>query len=233
MKNDKKINILPEEIIFPHKIEDIKNIRKDLFDEEFNLKKKEFDNIMKSEKPDAINFYDEYRNEKIMNMEQLLTDKINERNNKIPQISNISEINNILENINSTMEEVVELPINNNQQIDKNLKKKVNFNLKEEDDKIPEIKTTIYEEQKSVELPKNENEKNKKNENIKNNPIVTNFLPINEFIKKINEIDILNKKIDNLTYLVEELVKQQTQQQTQQHQQHQQPEIICENGSYI
>jgi hypothetical protein len=233
LKNDKKINILPEEIIFPHKIEDIKNIRKDLFDEEFNLKKKEFDNIMKSEKPDAINFYDEYRNEKIMNMEQLLSDKINERNNKIPQISNISEINNILENMNSTMEEVVELPINNNQQIDKNLKKKVNFNLKEEDDIIPEIKTTIYEEQKSVELPKNEkNEKNKKNENIKNiknNPIVTNFLPINEFIKKINEIDILNKKIDNLTYLVEELVKQQTQQQ----QQTRQPEIICENGSYI
>jgi hypothetical protein len=52
---------------------------------------------------------------------------------------------------------------------------------------------------------------------------------MNEFIKKINEIDILNKKIDNLTYLVEELVKQQTHQQ----QQTRQPEIICENGSYI
>ena len=233
LKNDKKINILSEEIIFPvikYDLEDIKNIKKDLFDEEFNLKKKEFDNIMKTEKPDTINFSDEYKNEKIMNMEQLLSDKINERNNKISQTSNISEINNMLENINSTMEEVVELPISNNQPINKNFKKKVNFNL-EEDNIITEIKTTIYEEQKSIELPKNEqNEKNIKNQNIKNNSIITNFLPMNEFIKKINEIDILNKKIDNLTYLIEELVKTQQLQQTQQIKKQ---EIICENGSHI
>ena len=108
LKNDKKINILPDEINFPHKIEDIKNIKKDLFDEEFNLKKKEFDNIMKTEKPETINFSDEYRNEKIVNMQKLLYDKINERDNEIPQISNMSEINNILENINLKHEDVVE-----------------------------------------------------------------------------------------------------------------------------
>jgi hypothetical protein len=223
LKNDKKINILPDEINFPHKIEDIRNVRKDLFDEEFNLKKKEFDNIMKTEKPDTIKFSDEYSNEKIIDMAKLLSDKINERDNEIPQISNMSEINNILENINLNQEELT-MNINSTIPItsEENTKKKVNFSLKENDEIIPEIKTTIYEEQKSIELPKNENELIKNTTNIKNNSIVTNFLPMNEFIKKINEIDILNKKIDNLTYLVEELVKQQQKQ-----------EIICENGSHI
>ena len=243
LKNDKKINILPDEINFPHKIEDIKNIKKDLFDEEFNLKKKEFDNIMKTEKPETINFSDEYRNEKIVNMQKLLYDKINERDNEIPQISNMSEINNILENINLKHEDVVELPTNINQpinlnspitmEIDKNPKKKVNFNLKEDDEIIFEIKNTTYEEQKSIELPKNENDELMQNmKNIKNNSIITNFLPMNEFIKKINEIDILNKKIDNLTNLVEQLIKLQydTQQQKQQYTTYQQ---MCENETNI
>jgi len=99
LKNDKKINILPDEINFPHKIEDIRNIRKDLFEEEFNLKKMEFDSTMKSEKPNAINFSDDYKNEKIVNMEQLLSNKILERDSQIVKIENVSEINNILENI--------------------------------------------------------------------------------------------------------------------------------------
>jgi hypothetical protein len=212
LKNDqKKINILPDEINFPHKIEDIRNVRKDLFDEEFNLKKKEFDNIMKNEKPDTINFSDEYRNEKIINMKKLLSDKINERDNEIPQISNISEMNNVLENINLKMEKIME--------IEENPKKKVNFALKDDDEIIPEIKTIIYEEQKSIELPKNENQNIT---NIKNNLTATNFLPMNEFIKKINEIDSLNKKMDNLTRLVEQLVKQQ----------YKTPQM-CEDGSHI
>jgi hypothetical protein len=221
LKNDKKINILPDEINFPHKIEDIKNIRKDLFDEEFNLKKRDFDNIMKTEKPDTINFSDEYRNEKIINMEKLISDKINERDNEIPQISNIIEmnINDVSEN-NNLKEETPTIII-------ENPKKKVNFTSKEDDEIIPEIKNTIYEEQKSIELPKNDNELTKNIKNIKNNSIITNFLPMNEFIKKINEIDILNKKIDNLTYLIEELVKQRCETQQQRYQQ------ICENGSHI
>jgi hypothetical protein len=243
LKNDKKINILPDEINFPHKIEDIKNIKKDLFDEEFNLKKKEFDDIMKTEKPGTINFSDEYRNEKIVNMQKLLYDKINERDNEVPQISNVSEINNILENINLKHEDLLELSTNINQpinvdspisiEIDKNPKKKVNFNLKEDDEIIFEMKNTMYEEQRSIELPKNENNEVMQNmKNIKNNSIITNFLPMNEFIKKINEIDIINKKIDNLTNLVEQLIKIQydIQQQKQQYITYQK---MCENETNI
>lgn len=252
----KKINILPEEINFPHKIEDIKNIKKDLFDEEFNLKKREFDNIMKKETPNTINFLDDHQNEKIINMEQLLLDKINERNNEIPKVENMSEINNILENtkeqkytilepITIEFEELNENKIINNEnermnnenkvneQINKeilNKKKKVNFNLLEEDKIIPEIKTTIYEEQKSIDINNFLNTTSVKNDNmntnIKNNN-VSNFLPMNEFIKKINEIDMLNKKIDNLTYLIEKIIYiQQQERQTNKH-------GICEDGSYI
>jgi hypothetical protein len=255
----KKINILPEEINFPHKIEDIKNIRRDLFDEEFNLKKREFDDIMKKETPNTINFSDDYKNEKIINMKQLISDKMNERNNEIPKIENVSEINNILENIKEPItiefEEINNQEINykimNDEEINKkinnakinnekkvnemineketlNKKKKVNFNLSETDEIIPEIKTTIYEEQQSTNihnflpLKNNNNINNNNNTNITNN--VSNFLPMNEFIKKINEIDVLNKKIDNLTNLVEKMIEQQIQINKS---------GICENGSYI
>ena len=228
LKNDKKINIFPDEINFPHKIEDIRNVRKDLFDEEFNFKKKEFDNIMKTEKPNTINFSDEYRNEKIMNMTKLISDKMNERNNEIPQISNVSEINNILENIDLKPENPTPIMT---MEIKENPKKKVKFILKDDDEIIPEIKTITYEEQKSIELPKNEqNELIQNIKNIKNNSIGTNFLPMNEFIKKINEIDVLNKKMDNLTHLIEELVKQRCETPKQQYETYKQ---TCENGSHI
>lgn len=237
LRNEKKINIFPEEINFPHKIEDIKNIRKDLFDDEFNLRKKEFDNIMKKEKPSTINFSDEYRNEKILNMEQLLSEKINERNINIPIVENIELEPKI-------MLEIEEINIEEKKEKEINKKKKVNFNLLEQDDEIiPEIKTTIYEEQKSIDinnfLQNNSNTLPKMNANN-----VANFLPMNEFIKKINEIDVLNKKIDILTTLVENLAEKLSEMmaKTQQHQQtqttqqpnHQQTQnIICENGSYI
>jgi hypothetical protein len=253
----KKINILPEEINFPHKIEDIKNIRRDLFEEEFNLKKREFDDIMKKEIPNTINFSDDYKNEKIINMKQLISDKMNERNNEIPKIENISEINNILENMKEPIriefEEINDEEINkkiNDEEINKkindakinnekkvneminekeilNKKKKVNFNLFETDEIIPEIKTTIYEEQQSTNihnfLPTKNNNNNTNINNINN---ASNFLPMNEFIKKINEIDVLNKKIDNLTNLLEKMMEQQKQLQINK-------SGICENGSYI
>ena len=277
LKNEpKKINILPDDINFPHKIEDIRNIRKDLFEEEFNLKKKEFDKTMKVETPNIINFLDNYTNEKIINMEQLLSDKILERDTQIETTNvestnvesinvestnvesmnvestnlestnlesinlesinvesmNIIDINNLLENINSVEEigfkkikpeknkdvitinfdeiilknELNNENINENKKnINENKKKKVNFLLKEYNEIIPEIKTTVYEEQKSIELPKDipigKLSSNYTLDNSKNY-IPTQFLPMNEFVKKINE---LNLKIDNLTQIVEQL----------------------------
>jgi hypothetical protein len=265
LKNEpKKINILPDDINFPHKIEDIRNIRKDLFEEEFNLKKKEFDKTMKVETPNIINFLDNYTNEKIINMEQLLSDKILERDTQIETTNvestnvesinvestnvesmnvesinlesinvesinvesmNIIDINNLLENINSVEEigfkkikpeknkDVITINFDeiilknelNNENINENKKKKVNFLLKEYNEIIPEIKTTVYEEQKSIELPKDipigKLSSNYILDNSKNY-IPTQFLPMNEFVKKINE---LNLKIDNLTQIVEQL----------------------------
>jgi hypothetical protein len=202
LKNDKKINILPDDITFPHKIEDIRNIRKDLFDEEFNLKKMEFDSIMNLEKPNSINFSDDYKNEKIVNMEQLLFDKINERD---LQFGITDEDKNIISENKLDNEDLIKINIdeiisNDNE----NKKKKVNFNSKEYDEIIPEIKNTIYEEQKSIELS---TIINKVPDNVKvidnsKNIISTQFLPMNEIVKKMNDF---NSKIDHLTRLVEEL----------------------------
>ena len=217
----KKITILPDDINFPHKIEDIKNIRKDLFNEELNFKKMEFDSAMNVEKPNIINFSDDYTTEKIINMEQLLSDKINERE-RDSQIEFSTTLPNTVENgipnnlIKLNFERMIQTEeddindindindknindknIINENIINENKKKKVNFNL---DEIIPEIKTTIYQEQKSIELPK---------DNINYTPIdnsrnvtPTQFLPMGEFVKKIND---LNLKIDNLTKIVEQL----------------------------
>jgi hypothetical protein len=231
LKNEHaKINILPDDINFLHKIEDIRNIKKDLFEEEFNLKKIEFDNTMKLEKPNAIIFLDNVQNEKILNMEQLLSDKILERNTQVEnksleEIKSTNLINIDFDELISDDDILINEPINKNtseiknkntseiknkntsEPINKNTSeiknKKVNFNLKEYDEIIPEIKTTTYEEQKSMELPKDDkiSINHALVDNLKS-PISNQFLPMNEFVKKINE---LNSKIDNLTQIVEQL----------------------------
>jgi hypothetical protein len=195
LRNNKKINILPEEINFPHKIEDIKNIRKDLFDEELNMKRMDFDNMMKRDKPEMIDFTYKLSNEKIVDMEKVLSEKINERDNDLQLLEK-----------NTMMNENVSIGENIKMEFQEKYKKKVEFNSKENDEIIPEIK---YDEQKSIELPKIQNYKN--NYLLKESDIVEK-MP-NKM--STNELDILNKKIDHLTELVEQLIRLQTQ--TQQH----------------
>jgi hypothetical protein len=198
LRNNKKINILPEEIHFLHKIEDIKNIRKDLFDEEVNLKKQNFDNMMKHDKPEVIDFTDKFSNEKIIDMEKILSDKINERHNDLQLVEKNKVMNeniSIGENIKMTTQE--------------KYKKKVDFNSKD-DEIIPEIK---YDEQKSVELPKIQNYKNNNNllkETNRFENLTYTSIPENKF--RTTELNILNKKIDYLTELVEKLIILQTPQ---------------------
>jgi len=218
----KKINIFPDEINFPHKIEDIKNIRKDLFEEEFNMKKKHFDDTMRVEKPNIINFSDDYTNQKIVNMEQLLNNKNLERNLQIEtNITDITDINNMLENIENKKnnEEItihfdeITNEITNENIKNKNKNKKVNFNLKDDEDEeinIP-LKTTIYEEQQSIKLPTDFNTINKQiSQDISKNIIPSQFLPMNEFVKKINDLNTkineFDTKINNLTNMVEILI---------------------------
>lgn len=215
LRNNKKINILPEEINFPHKIEDIKNIRKDLFDEELNLKRRDFDNMMKRDKPEVIDFKDKFTNEKIVDMEKILSEKINERDNDLQVIDlqvNDLQVNDlqVLEK-NTIMNENVSIGENIKMLLQEKYKKKVDFNPKENDEIIPEIK---YDEQKSVELTKIQNYKNNYLKDIK--PI-SNFnlpytpMPVNK-LATIDDINVLNKKIDYLTELVEKLINLQTQQ---------------------
>ena len=193
LRNNKKISILPEEINFPHKIEDIKNIRKDLFDEELNMKRMDFDNMMKRDNPEMIDFTYKLSNEKIVDMEKVLSEKINERDNDLQLLEK-----------NTMMNENVSIGENIKMEFQEKYKKKVEFNSKENDEIIPEIK---YDEQKTIELPKIQNYKN--NYLLKESDIVEK-MP-NKM--STNELDILNKKIDHLTELVEQLIRLQTQTQ--------------------
>jgi hypothetical protein len=135
--NNKKINVISDDINFPHKIEDIQNIKLDLFNEEFNMKKQEFDMMMQNKTPNNINFSDNYTDNKITDMEQLLNEKISQRNSEIPLIEELIEI--------SAMQlSPIQTPSKN---------KKVNFS-----DELTEIKKTQYDVQPPTKLPINENE---------------------------------------------------------------------------
>ena len=78
-----KINI-NEQINYPHKIEDIKEIKQNLFDEEFNLMKNDFETSMNNKQPETIDFSDKYNDQKISNMDELLSNIITKRGNDVP-----------------------------------------------------------------------------------------------------------------------------------------------------
>lgn len=91
----RKINILDEiaSIPIPHKIEDIHNIQKVAMDEEFNLKKKELEGYMDNQPPKKIDFSDQVKSEKIKNMEQLISMRIDEREiDEVPQLNTSTNI---------------------------------------------------------------------------------------------------------------------------------------------
>ena len=204
LKNEiknKKINIISDDINFFHKVEDLKNIKLELFNEEFNLKREEFNATMKNEVPNTLNFSDNYVDEKITDMNKILSEKISQRNSEIPLSSPSSS------------------PSPSPQENEQKKIKKVNFDLS---DNIDELKRTQYEVQFSAKLPPDISSNNilYDNEEIQHfqTPInelpitmtnkvpitMTNELSTNELIKKMfdkmEEItktnEVMNQKLD-------------------------------------
>jgi len=213
--NIKKITI-NEAINFPHKIEDIQNAKRELFNDELNLKITDFENSYKNKKPETIDFSDKYENKKIINMDELMSAFISQRNNDVPEIMlDVKEKNkNDEDDENNKDNENTK----NNQFIEGNKKnnKKVFFNLSEDDENnmnqnmniIINEKKTLYEEQISIPLPENVQQLEiKKTETKQNDSIQTqtqpNVVPIIEIIKKMNEMD---KKIDRLIKIIEDKI---------------------------
>jgi len=198
--NIKKITI-NEQINFPHKIEDIRNAKIELFNDELNLKIIDFENAYKNEKPEIIDFSDKYKNQKIVNMDELMSNIISQRNN------DVTEIQTIIKEKSENSENIQFNKIHDK----KNNKKKVIFNLNENDENDIEQningKKTLYEEQISMPLPENtSNFEINKNE-IKQNkisPTQPTVVPIIEIIKKINEID---RKIDSINGKIEKMMQ--------------------------
>lgn len=133
----KKINILNENINFPYKAEDIQEMNSEIINDEFNIKKKDFERYS-NKKPDDINFSDNVKLDKIKNMEELINIKLNERE----------------------IDEFPPLP----EPIVKNKQKSVSFvdeQQKQEEPMQMQMqmqKETSYEEQKSATLPIQEKE---------------------------------------------------------------------------
>jgi hypothetical protein len=189
-----KINI-NEQINYPHKIEDIKEIKQNLFDEEFNLMKNDFETSMNNKQPETIDFSDKYNDQKISNMDELLLNMITERDNDVPIKMVIMETQP--------------------QQQEQTNKKKISFNLDEENNKGNEDgnndilnKTFAYEEQESIALSKIDIQPQQSMQTQQPKPqqtIQTQLLPIHELIKIINQF---NEKIDRFEENINEKFNQ-------------------------
>ena len=199
-----KINI-NEQINYPHKIEDIKEIKQNLFDEEFNLMKNDFETSMNNKQPETIDFSDKYNDQKISNMDELLSNIITKRGNDVPIKMIVVE------------DQTMQPP-----QVMQN-KKKISFNLDEENDKgnakdedgdgNNDIlnKTFVYEEQESIALSKIDIQPQQPMQPIQTQQpkplqsIQTQLLPIHELIKIINQF---NEKIDRFEENINEKINQ-------------------------
>lgn len=86
-----------EDIKEPYKVEDIHASRQSDFEKQLAQKQQDFDNIINQKKPDPVIFSDNIKDEKIAQMDLLISETIARRNFEVEQIQN----NNYNTNINT------------------------------------------------------------------------------------------------------------------------------------
>jgi len=184
LKEIKRIKI--EETDMPYKIEDIHNSRKNEFDIELEKRVNDFEKYINPNKPVNVDFSDKIVETKIIEMDELIAQKMNERNN---------DVNVLIKN------EAIKTD------------KKVTWEDDNETNKLfSKLKKTDtnrdYNEQPSRPLPEITRFINPINNPINNHnePI----LPMNEIIKMLNEINgkmnEMNEKVNKMNELLNTLV---------------------------
>ena len=82
-QNVKRITITDEEVLEPYKIEDIHASRQSNFEKEVIKKKMELENYLTPQKPLNLDFSDKYLDDKILEMDSLVSEKLAQRNQEI------------------------------------------------------------------------------------------------------------------------------------------------------
>jgi hypothetical protein len=86
--NIKRITISEEELSEPYKIEDIQANRQNEFEKEVERKRIELENYMTPQKPRELDFSDRISDDRIIEMETLIANKMNQRNLEIEHFQN-------------------------------------------------------------------------------------------------------------------------------------------------
>ena len=87
-QNVKRITISNEPVIEPYKIEDIQASRQSDFENEVKRKQMDLDTYMSPQKPKNVDFSDHASDSKIMAMDSLIAEKMNQRNLEIEELQN-------------------------------------------------------------------------------------------------------------------------------------------------
>ena len=96
-QNFKKIKIENEEVKIPYKAEDIQQERLQHFETEMYRRKMDFESLITPEKPPPMDFSDKVNDEKISEMDTLISQTIAQRNYEIDQIHNTNYMTHNLE----------------------------------------------------------------------------------------------------------------------------------------
>ena len=178
LKEIKRIKI--EETDMPYKIEDIHNSRKNEFDMELEKRVNDFEKYINPNKPLNVDFSDKIVETKIIEMDELIAQKINERNN---------DVNVLIKNEAIKSDKKVTWEDDNETNKLFNKLKKMDTNTNRD-----------YNEQPSRPLPEISRFINPINNPINNHnePI----LPMNEIIKMLNE---MNGKVNEMNGKVNEM----------------------------
>ena len=192
LKEIKRIKI--EETDMPYKIEDIHNSRKNEFDMELEKRVNDFEKYINPNKPLNVDFSDKIVETKIIEMDELIAQKMNERNN---------DVNVLIKNEAIKSDKKVTWEDDNETNKLFNKLKKMDSNTNANRD---------YNEQQSMPLPEISrfinpiNNQTNNQTNNHNEPI----LPMNEIIKMLNEmngkVNEMNEKVNEIYELLNKLV---------------------------
>jgi hypothetical protein len=180
----KRIQISSEEAFEPYKVEDIREERRDHFEQQVNKKRIEFENSINQNKPAELDFSEKIDDGKIKEMETLIAETVARRKFDIDQIQHF---------------QVTEEPVN------QNIKGRANEPV--------ETDLSIYRKLKLKPIDKDINT-NKKNVTWTDQTLTNNTnndhisLLIEELPLKKDKVDILTEKVDILIDLMTQLTKQ-------------------------
>jgi hypothetical protein len=211
--NFKKINITNEEVLEAYKIEDIHTERQTEFDKQLKLKQNELETYMTLTKPNAISFADNMADNKIVEMDSLIAEKMAQRDSDL-EILYKNNLKTGVEQNNWLVSQKTSVK-SDNITLNTNTPKKVSW----VDDNNDDSTVSIFQKLKKTNTNSNETKYAQQSSMTLNDVTVSEptiilppqpqpiaaanlHLPTNELVKQLND---MNTKLEQLFGIVNKL----------------------------